>query len=45
MNTLKEEMIKRVEELNEKLEEKEFHLEVKEAFKNKCVFSFEGNYV
>ena len=32
MNTLKEEMIKRVEELNEKLEEKEFHLEVKEAF-------------
>ena len=34
MNTLKEEMIKRVEELNEKLEEKEFHLEVKEAFKN-----------
>lgn len=27
-------MIKRVEELNEKLEEKEFHLEVKEAFKN-----------
>ena len=34
MNTLKEEMIKRVEELNEKLEGKEFHLEVKEAFKN-----------
>lgn len=33
MNTLKEEMIKRVEELNEKLEGKEFHLEVKEAFK------------
>ena len=33
MNTLKEEMIKRVEELNEKLEEKEFHLEVKKHLK------------